>query len=148
MPSSSTTPPYSRFAFNGCRPFDEFLEPMEPPETTPLPSASRRASPHIKVWLLPSEKAAIQAKASAHTLSDSAYLRTLGLDMPIRSTVDQVAILELAKINGDLGRLGGLLKMWLTNQDRAANEHRITALVDDLEATRALLFEKVQELGR
>ena len=38
--------------------------------------------------------------------------------------------------------------MWLTNQDRAFNEHRITALVDDLEATRALLFEKVQELGR
>ena len=121
---------------------------MEPPETTPLPSAARRASPHIKVWLLPSEKAAIQAKASAHTLSDSAYLRTLGLDMPIKSTVDQAAILELAKINGDLGRLGGLLKMWLTNQDRAVNEHRITALVDDLEATRALLFEKVQELGR
>ena len=121
---------------------------MEPPETTPLPSPARRASPHIKVWLLPSEKATIQAKASAHTLSDSAYLRTLGLDMPIRSTVDQEAILELAKINGDLGRLGGLLKMWLTNRDRAINEDRITALVAELEGTQALLFEKVQDLGR
>lgn len=120
---------------------------MEPPETAPLPSPARRASPHIKVWLLPSEKAAIQAKASAHTLSDSAYLRTLGLDMPIRSTVDQEAILELAKINGDLGRLGGLLKMWLTNRDRAINESRITALVADLEGTQALLFEKVEALA-
>lgn len=121
---------------------------MEPPETTPLPSPARRSSPHIKVWLLPSEKAAIQAKASAHTLSDSAYLRTLGLDMPIRSTVDQEAIQELAKINGDLGRLGGLLKMWLTNRERVINEDRITALVAELEGTQALLFDKVQDLGR
>ena len=67
--------------------------------------------------------------------------------MPIRSTVDQEAILELAKINGDLGRLGGLLKMWLTNRDRAINESRITALVADLEATQALLFEKVEALA-
>lgn len=121
---------------------------MEHPGTTPPPSPARRASPHIKVWLLPSEKAAIQAKASAHTLSDSAYLRTLGLNMPIRSTVDQEAILELAKINGDLGRLGGLLRMWLTNRDRAINEDRITALMADLEATQAVLLERVQDLGR
>ena len=67
--------------------------------------------------------------------------------MPIRSTVDQAAILELAKINGDLGRLGGLLKMWLTNRDRAINEERITALVADLEATQTLLFEKVEALA-
>ena len=120
---------------------------MEPPDTPPLPSPTRRASPHIKVWVLPSEKAAIQAKAAAHTLSDSAYLRALGLDMPLRSTLDQEAILELAKINGDLGRLGGLLKVWLSDRDRAIKESRITALVADLEATQALLFEKVQGLG-
>lgn len=120
---------------------------MEPPDTPPLPSPTRRASPHIKVWVLPSEKAAIQAKAAAHTLSDSAYLRALGLDMPLRSTLDQEAILELAKINGDLGRLGGLLKVWLSDRDRAIKEGRITALVADLEATQALLFEKVQGLG-
>lgn len=120
---------------------------METPEIPPLPSPTRRASPHIKVWVLPSEKAAIQAKASAHTLSDSAYLRALGLDMPVRSTLDQEAILELAKINGDLGRLGGLLKMWLTNRDRAVNEERITDLVATLEETQAHLLRKVESLS-
>lgn len=119
---------------------------MEPSDLPLLPSPTRRASPHIKVWLLPSEKAAIQAKAAAHTMSDSGYLRALGLDMPVKSTVDQEAILELAKINGDLGRLGGLLKRWLTNRDRAVNEDRITALVAELEATQAVLLERVERL--
>ena len=96
---------------------------MEPPDTPPLPSPTRRASPHIKVWVLPSEKAAIQAKAAAHTLSDSAYLRALGLDMPLRSTLDQEAILELAKINGDLGRLGGLLED-VADQPRPGGQRR------------------------
>jgi hypothetical protein len=123
------------------------METMESFEKPPLRPPTRRASPHIKVWVLPGEKAAIQAKASAHTLSDSAYLRALGLDVPIRSTLDQEAILELAKINGDLDRLGGLLKMWLVNRDRASNEERITALVASLEATQALLLQKVESLA-
>ena len=111
------------------------------------PTLTRRKGPRITVWLLPSEKAAIQAKAAAHTMSDSAYLRALGLDMPVKSTLDQEAILELAKINGDLGRLGGLLKMWLTNQDRAINETRVTALMASLEETQSLLLEKVERLA-
>jgi len=32
----------------------------------------------------------------------------------VQSTVDQRAVLELVKINADMGRLGGLIKMWLT----------------------------------
>lgn len=111
------------------------------------PTLARRASPHIKVWLLPSEKAAIQAKAAAHTLSDSAYLRALGLDVPVRSTLDQEAVLELAKINGELSRLGGVLKSWLINQDHAVNEQGLTTLVEQLEHTRAVLLQKVEGLG-
>ncbi len=34
--------------------------------------------------------------------------------------LDHQSILELAKINGDQGRLGGLLKMWLSNDERFA----------------------------
>jgi hypothetical protein len=41
-------------------------------------------------------------------------LRRLGLAMPLQSTIDQRAILDLVKINADLGRFGGLIKMWLT----------------------------------
>ena len=63
----------------------------------------------------PEEKAAIATKADAHSLSVSSYLRRLGLALPVESTIDQRAILDLVKINADLGRLGGLIKMWLTS---------------------------------
>ena len=72
------------------------------------------AATPIKVWVTPEEKAAIAAKADAHSLSASSYLRRLGLAMPLQSTIDQQAILDLVKINADLGRFGGLIKMWLT----------------------------------
>ena len=32
---------------------------------------------------------------------------------PIRSVVDLKAVADLAKVNGDLGRVAGLLKLWL-----------------------------------
>ena len=73
---------------------------------------TRKESTPIKVWVTPEEKA---AKADAHSLSASSYLRRLGLAMPLQSTIDQRAILDLVKINADLGRFGGLIKMWLTS---------------------------------
>jgi hypothetical protein len=75
---------------------------------------TRKESTPIKVWVTPDEKAAIAAKADAHSLSASSYLRRLGLALPVESTIDQRAILDLVKINADLGRFGGLIKMWLT----------------------------------
>ena len=45
------------------------------------------------------------------------YLRALGLELPVQSTIDHRAVLDLVKINADLGRLGGLIKMWLTSND-------------------------------
>jgi hypothetical protein len=75
---------------------------------------TRKESTPIKVWVTPEEEAAIATKADAHSLSASSYLRRLGLAMPLQSTIDQQAILDLVKINADLGRFGGLIKMWLT----------------------------------
>ena len=74
---------------------------------------TRKESTPIKVWVTPEEKAAIAAKADAHSLSASSYLRRLGLAMPLQSTIDQQAMLDLVKINADLGRFGELIKMWL-----------------------------------
>src|SRR5271166_5332718 len=70
---------------------------------------TRKESTPIKVWVTPEEKAAIAAKADAHSLSASSYLRRLGLAMPLQSTIDQRAILDLVKIRvffaSGLGRL-------------------------------------------
>ncbi|MNJ57798.1 hypothetical protein D3C77_534040 [compost metagenome] len=49
-------------------------------------------------------------------MARSAYLRALGLNMPVKSVVDLAAVADLAKVNGDLGRVAGLLKLWLSER--------------------------------
>lgn len=62
------------------------------------------------------EKAEITERAAQTGLSRSGYLRSVGLNYPIRSVVDLAAVADLAKVNGDLGRVAGLLKFWLAEQ--------------------------------
>jgi len=40
----------------------------------------------------------------------------------IESVIDANLVLQLAKINGDQGRLGGLLKLWLTNREKLGSQ--------------------------
>ena len=76
----------------------------------------RRELPPIKVWVSVEERAAIQERADQTGLSLSAYLLAVGMNTPIRSVVDLTAVGDLAKVNGDLGRVAGLLKLWLAEK--------------------------------
>ncbi len=73
----------------------------------------------------------------------SAYLRMLGLGYQPKSLVDNDRVIELAKINGDLGRLGGLLKLWLTNDVRTAQfgESTLRAALARIEDTQDKMIE-------
>ncbi|MFO0702143.1 MAG: conjugal transfer transcriptional regulator TraJ [Nitrospira sp.] len=75
---------------------------------------NRKHYPPIKVYCFPDEKQAIEQQGRSTGLSKSAYLLRVGMGYPIRSIVDHRQVEELMKINGDLGRLGGLLKLWLS----------------------------------
>lgn len=79
---------------------------------------TRKGSTPIKVYCLPAEKAQIGKNADAAGLSVAAYLRNVGLGYEIRGILDYRCVEDLARANGDLGRLGGLLKLWLTNDER------------------------------
>lgn len=81
----------------------------------PKTKARRRSKP-IEVWVNDEEKAQITARAEQSGLSRSGYLRAVGLNYPIRSVVDLTAVADLAKVNGDLGRIAGLLKLWLAEK--------------------------------
>ena len=70
----------------------------------------------IKVYCFPEERETIEQQARSTGLSKSSYLLRVGMGYPIRSIVDHHQIEELVKINGDLGRLGGLLKLWLSKE--------------------------------
>jgi len=81
-------------------------------------AVTRKSASPIKVYCLPEEKRQIHAQAKRAGLSDTAYLRKVGLGYEIKGVVDYEQVRELARMNGDLGRLGGLLKFWLSNDER------------------------------
>jgi len=63
------------------------------------------------------EEAEIEGCARNAGLSLSALLRAGALNHPIRSLVDLKALADRRKINGDLGRVAGLLKLWLEEKN-------------------------------
>ncbi len=96
------------------------------------------------VWVTPEEKADIERLAATTGLSVSTYLRTLGLGYEPKSILDAEHILGLLKIGGDLGRLGGLLKLWLAERPGegvAAEEVRV--LFHSMNELRGEIADKV-----
>ena len=67
----------------------------------------------------------------------SAFLLAVGQGYEVKGITDYERVRELARINGDLGRLGGLLKLWLTDDVRTAKfgEATILALLGRIEDT-------------
>ncbi|WP_441344185.1 conjugal transfer transcriptional regulator TraJ, partial [Pseudomonas aeruginosa] len=98
---------------------------------------TRKGSTPIKVYCLPDERAAIEANAQAAGMSTSAYLLAVGQGYQVKGVTDFENVRDLVRVNGDLGRLGGLLKLWLTDDPRTARfgDDTIRALLARIEAT-------------
>lgn len=100
----------------------------------------------VDVHVSAEERDAIAARAKSVGLSKSAYLRTLGLNHSIRSIADLEVAAQIAKVNADLGRYGGLMKLWLSEQ------RGVGATVADvnaaLAASRVVLQEMRELAGR
>jgi len=111
---------------------------------------TRKGSTPIVVRVTPDEKAAIEEFSRQTGRSMSAYLRMLGLGYLPKSLVDNDRVMELAKINGDLGRLGGLLKLWLTNDVRTAQfgESTLRAALARIEDTQDKMIEVMRTVVR
>ena len=107
---------------------------------------------HIDSRLTEYEYNIISEKAKNTGLSNSKYIRNLAMNYPIKSVVDQRALSELVKCKADLGRLGGLFKLWLESEngswgnlgDRRYED--ISDLVDDLIAKESELLEIARQL--
>lgn len=109
---------------------------------------SEKRKLRIKVVVNEKEKKAIEAAASDCSKSASSYLRTLGLGYAPPSKIDKNHILDLAKINGDQGRLGGLLKMWLTNEERQEEviSGQVRQLIEQISEAQKELLSAVKKL--
>lgn len=102
----------------------------------------------ISVRVNVAEREEIKKKALMFGVGSTEYLRNLGLNYPLTSKVDTLAFLELQKCRGDLGRLGGLLKMWLSDKDRKAglDQTDVKALLKKIEATQEKVGEYAKKL--
>lgn len=111
-------------------------------------NATRKGSPPVKVYCLPDEKTQLGEAAKAVGMSVSAYLLNVGMGYQVPGILDNKRVEELARINGDLGRLGGLLKLWLTDDVRTLQfgEATILALLSRIESTQDRMHEVMQEV--
>lgn len=122
---------------------------QEQPNQKPV---TRKGTPPLKVYCLPSEREKIASNAQAVGLTVSSYLLSVGIGYEIKSTLDSKLVGDLVKVNADLGRLGGLLKLWLTDDKKlAATGHSLTeatvrALLKRIEDTQSMMYEAVSRL--
>lgn len=107
----------------------------------------------ITIKVNQSEYDAINKKAESHGLNTSSYLRNIGMNYPVKSIVDREAILSLIKTNGDLGKLGGLFKLWLIKNNEEKDPFsdqrtfkNIDELVDEIEALMKITRSQVMGL--
>jgi hypothetical protein len=94
----------------------------------------------LRVFVSPAEREEIERLANEAGLTLSAYLRTAALRQKIESAIDQKAALDLLKAMADLGRLGGLLKLWLVSKPgTAATEEEVRRALREIEASQIKL---------
>jgi len=107
---------------------------------------TRPRGSRIEVWVTPDERAEIAARAEQAGLSLSAYMRAAGLNHPVPSVLDLKAVADLGRVNGDLGRVAGLLKLWLAEKrGQGARPVDVEALMRRFQA---LQTELHQIIGR
>src|SRR3954468_23106362 len=114
------------------------------------PKNPTRRTRHLRVPVLPDEELEVKRLAASAGLPVAAYLRNVGLGYRVSGILDNKRVEELARINGDLGRLGGLLKLWLTDDARAAQfgESTIRAVLAKIDGTQAQMREVMRAVVR
>lgn len=113
---------------------------------------TRKHGKHLRVPVLPEEETLIKENAARASLTVAEYLRRLSLGHVIKGTIDSENVLKLVKINADQGRLGGLLKLWLTDDPKLALANvawtpgAVRALLKRIEANQDEMLRLVQSL--
>ena len=109
---------------------------------------TRKSLSPIKVYCLPSERMKIEENAKAAGKSVSSFLLAVGQGYQVSGVVDFEQVREMARINEDLGRLGGLLKLWLTDEEKTSHfgESTLRAVLSKIEVTQNQLSETMAKV--
>ena len=85
----------------------------------------------ITVYLSPEEHAEISASATRANISLSTFSKLVCLGYHVPSLEQQAARIELRRLKGELGKLGGLVKLALAN---GADRQTVLRLLHELDA--------------
>jgi hypothetical protein len=109
-----------------------------------------RRDKKLRVPVLPIEEAEIKSKATDAGLTVAEYLRNLGLGYQVPSVIDNRKMDALLKINADLGRLGGLIKLWLTNDNRTKliGKSQLHLTLDSIRNTQSTMLDVIMKLKK
>jgi len=119
-------------------------------QKNPKTIGKERRDKKLRVPVLPIEEAEIKSKATDAGLPVAEYLRNLGLGYQVPSIVDSRQVDSLLKINGDLGRLGGLIKLWLTNDKRTKliGKSQLHMTLDSIRNTQSAMLDVIMKLKK
>ena len=109
-----------------------------------------RRDKKLRVPVLPIEEAEIKCKATDAGLTVAENLRNLGLGYKVPSVIDNRKVDALLKINADLGRLGGLIKLWLTNDKRTKliGKSQLHLTLDSIRNTQSTMLDVIMKLKK
>ena len=109
-----------------------------------------RRDKKLRVPVLPTEEAEIKSKAADAGLTVAEYLRNLGLGYQVPSVIDNRKVDALLKINADLGRLGGLIKLWLTNDKRTKliGKSQLHLTLNSIRDTQSAMLDIIMRLKK
>lgn len=111
-------------------------------------SETRKKTRIVRVRVTPQEWDSIESLADTCSLSVPEFMRQMALGYTPKSTLDQQAVLEMAQVNGDMGRVVGVLKLWLSTESKKeeAFAHNIPRLINELRSLKDALRKKVDQL--
>ncbi|MBM9616830.1 CopG family transcriptional regulator [Desulfobulbus rhabdoformis] len=107
-----------------------------------MPSTKKR----ITTYLTDDEYRAMSRAAAQAGLSLSKYVKRVCLGHAVTSTVDYQAFLALTKANADLGRLGGLFKMSLSEGSSGSNTPEIRRILKSIELSKENMVRRFNTL--
>ena len=119
-------------------------------QKNPKTIGKERRDKKLRVPVLPIEEAEIKSKATDAGLTVAEYLRNLGLGYQVPSVIDNRKVDALLRINADLGRLAGLIKLWLTNDKRTKliGKSQLHLTLDSIRNTQSAMLDAIMKLKK
>ncbi len=102
----------------------------------------------VRSYLEKEEYENIKKLSSQAGLSISSFIKKVCLGQKIQTSVDYEAYLAMLKVNADLGRVGGLLKLAISNGIAGKQTGDFKALLRDIERKQNILTSQCKAVAK